>query len=121
MYVHLISGHFQHIFTVQNTDSLGFEVVFSVSVDGVAFEKDDYINLCNNIWYREKSPYLISQVLRYFKNGKANPALLIYSMSPHVTKEHCVKMLKLLENDCKRIATYKKKKLGTNENPFVPR
>ena len=121
MYVHLISEHFQHIFTVQNTDSLGFEVVFSVSVDGVAFEKDDYINLCNNIWYREKSPYLISQVLRYFKNGKANPALLIYSMSPHVTKEHCVKMLKLLENDCKRIATYKKKKLGTNENPFVPR
>lgn len=120
-YVRLVKEQFGNIFSILNSDSLGFELVLSVTVDGVPFEKSDYIDLCNHIWYAERCPYLVSQVLRYFCNGKPNPALLLYSMSPHVTEKHCLEILKMLENTCKNVAQHKKTFQHKKNNVFVPR
>lgn len=120
-YTRLINEHFGHIFTILNPQSLGFELVLSVSINGLLFEKEDYIKLCNDIWYAEECPYLTSQVLRYFKNGKPNPALLLYSMSPHVTEEHCLRLLKRLEKSCLQIVRRKKNNPAHGNSIFVPR
>ena len=120
-YMNLIETKFKHIFTILNKKSLGFEVVFRVSIDGKPFTKEDYINLCNGIWYAEKPPYIVSQVLRYFRNGKPEPALLIYSMSPHVTEKHCLNLLTMLEKDCRNLAKNRNKATDSIDNLFVPK
>ena len=117
----MIETKFKHIFTILNKKSLGFEVVFRVSIDGKPFTKEDYINLCNGIWYAEKPPYIVSQVLRYFRNGKPEPALLIYSMSPHVTEKHCLNLLTMLEKDCRNLAKNRNKTTDSIDNLFVPK
>jgi len=118
-YVDLMNNKFKHIFNIINSKSLGFEIVFTVSIDGQNFTKEDYMQLCNNIWYAEKSPYMISMVSRYFRNGKPEPALLLYSMSPHTTEKHCLNILKMLEADCYNIAKHKKNSVNTNV--FIPK
>lgn len=120
-YVELIEKKFRNIFSILNSKSLGFELVLTVSIDGQDFEKDDYIQLCDNIWYGETCPFMISQVLRYFHNGKPNPALLLYSMSPHVTEEHCLNLLTQLERECRKIITNKSSKKHSDASVFVPR
>jgi len=120
-YINLIESKFKHIFTILNKKSLGFEIVIRVSVNGRNFTKEDYVQLCNKIWYTEAPTYIISQVLRYFCNGKPEPSLLIYSMSPHVTKNHCLKLLKMLEKDCRNLATNKNKEADSINNLFVPK
>lgn len=120
-YIELINSKFKHIFTILNSKSLGFEIVITATIDGVPFEKDDYINLCNNIWYSQSCPIMTSQVLRYFSNGKPHPAILLYSMSPHVSDQDCMFVLTQLEKECKRIVKNKSKKNKGDKNIFVPR
>ncbi len=120
-YVELIENKFGHIFSILNPKSLGFELVLTVSIDGQDFEKDDYIQLCDGIWYSETCPFMTSQVLRYFRNGKPNPALLLYSMSPHVTDEHCLHLLNQLERECRKIIANRDKDRLNYSSIFVPR
>lgn len=120
-YIELINSKFKHIFTILNSKSLGFEIVVTATIDGVPFEKDDYINLCDNIWYSQTCPIMTSQVLRYFSNGKPHPAILLYSMSPHVSDQDCLFVLTQLEKECKRVVKNKSKKSKGEKNIFVPR
>ena len=120
-YVDLIKKDFGSIFTILNEKSLGFEIVIRVSVNNQRFSKEDYMQLCNFVWYSEKSPYIVSQVTRYFRNGKPEPALLLYSMSPHATRTHCLKLLKMLEKDCRTIIRNRNQNTGSYDSLFVPR
>lgn len=120
-YVELINNQFNHIFTILNHKSLGFEIVITATVDGQPFEKEDYINLCHNIWYAEDCPIMTSQVQRYFCGGKPHPAILLYSMSPHVSEQDCVFLLTRLEEECRKIASHKKKNSKGANHLFVPR
>lgn len=121
-YIALIKDKFKHIFHIINSKSLGFEIVFTVSVNGHNFTKEDYLRLCNNIWYSTRSPYMISQVSRYFRNGKPEPAVLLYSMSPHTTDKHCLDVLKMLEADCYNIAESEQHNgYKDNNNVFIPK
>lgn len=119
-YIELINNQFDHIFTILNQKSLGFEIVITATVDGQPFEKEDYINLCNNIWYSADCPIMTSQVQRYFSKGKPHPAILLYSMSPHVSEQDCVFLLTRLEEECRKVANNKKSNKGAN-HLFVPR
>ena len=121
-YITLIKDKFNHIFHIINSKSLGFEIVFTVSINGHNFTKEDYLRLCNNIWYSTRSPYMISQVSRYFRNGKPEPAVLLYSMSPHTTDKHCLDVLKMLEADCYNIAESEQHNgYKDNNNVFIPK
>ena len=120
-YVELINNRFAHIFTILNYKSLGFEIVMTATVDGQPFEKEDYINLCNNIWYAKDCPIMTSQVLRYFSGGKPHHAILLYSMSPHVSEKDCEFLLTRLEKECRKIVDHKKKNSKDTNHLFVPK
>jgi len=121
IYIQLIENEFSHIFKILNPNSLGFELVVEVSVKGKVFDKDDYIMLCDNLWYSDDNSLMVSNVLRYFINGKPNPALLIYSMSPHSDEKSCLNLLEKLEQECINTAKLNKKNKTDIKNIFVPK
>jgi glutamate/tyrosine decarboxylase-like PLP-dependent enzyme len=120
-YKQLIETKFSHIFKILNTESLGFELILEVSVNGKTFDKDDYVRLCDKLWYSDDNSLVVSHVLRYFINGKPNPALLIYSMSPHADEESCLNVLTNLECECINISNIDNKDIVNADAVFVPK
>lgn len=120
-YRQFIESEFSHIFKILNTNSLGFELVLEVSVNGKIFDNDDYVRICDKLWYSDDNSLMISNVLRYFIDGKPNPALLIYSMSPHADEKSCLNLLKKLERECINIVKTNKENKIDARDIFVPR